>query len=182
LRTARFIAAAISIAATLLVSPAAEATVPAQSVAPVQEGTCNPAYSPCLPIVDDLDCADLSSSQKPVTILEIGIDPYQLDNDWTTATARDGIGCESPIPVTTSTSTTTSVPATTTSPPTTTSAPATTTTPITTTTSPPAQSGQGLARTGADILPFLLFGVVLINGGYLVASSGRRGAKPFTER
>jgi hypothetical protein len=41
-------------------------------------------YSPCLPIVTDLDCADIDGS---VTVT--GSDPYRLDRD------HDGIGCES---------------------------------------------------------------------------------------
>lgn len=46
-------------------------------------GGCAPGYSPCLPIVDDLDCADIEGS---VTVT--GSDQYRLDSDG------DGIGCE----------------------------------------------------------------------------------------
>lgn len=48
---------------------------------------CHPSYSPCLPIVADLDCPDVRAMGKaPVTV--IGPDSYRLDRD------RDGIGCE----------------------------------------------------------------------------------------
>lgn len=47
-------------------------------------GGCHPGYSPCLPAVGDLDCADVSG---PVRVL--GDDPYRLDADG------DGIGCDS---------------------------------------------------------------------------------------
>ena len=48
---------------------------------------CHPNYSPCLPIVADLDCADVSAMGKaPVKVK--GADPYRLDRD------HDGIGCE----------------------------------------------------------------------------------------
>jgi hypothetical protein len=46
-------------------------------------GGCAPGYSPCLPIVDDLDCADIDGS---VTVT--GSDQYRLDSD------NDGVGCE----------------------------------------------------------------------------------------
>ena len=42
---------------------------------------CHPSYSPCLPIVDDLDCADVRAVGK-------GPDDYHLDGD------HDGVGCE----------------------------------------------------------------------------------------
>ena len=48
---------------------------------------CEPGYRPCLPIVDDLNCDDLDSSQKPVRVT--GDDPYRLDADG------DGLGCTS---------------------------------------------------------------------------------------
>jgi hypothetical protein len=48
---------------------------------------CEPGYRPCLPIVDDLDCDDLESSQRPVHVT--GDDPYRLDADG------DGLGCTS---------------------------------------------------------------------------------------
>jgi hypothetical protein len=48
-------------------------------------GGCHPSYRPCLPIVPDLDCADIDG---PVTV--IGPDEYRLDGDG------DGIGCEGP--------------------------------------------------------------------------------------
>lgn len=45
---------------------------------------CMAGYSPCLPVVADLDCADING---PVIVT--GSDPYRLDRD------KDGIGCES---------------------------------------------------------------------------------------
>ena len=55
------------------------------------EGECHPAYTPCLPNLpgDALNCGDLTSDQKPVTVNEIGVDPYRLDRDG------DGRGCTS---------------------------------------------------------------------------------------
>ena len=55
------------------------------------ESDCHPAYSPCLPNLpgDALNCGDLTSDQKPITVLEIGVDPYRLDRD------QDGTGCTS---------------------------------------------------------------------------------------
>jgi micrococcal nuclease len=48
---------------------------------------CHPSYSPCLPIVGDLDCADIRAmGVAPVRVL--GTDPYRLDGD------DDGLGCE----------------------------------------------------------------------------------------
>jgi endonuclease YncB( thermonuclease family) len=48
---------------------------------------CHPSYTPCLPIVSDLDCADIDDSKKPIRVA--GHDPYRLDGDG------DGLGCES---------------------------------------------------------------------------------------
>ena len=55
------------------------------------EPDCHPAYTPCLPNLagDALDCGDLTADQKPVTVDEIGVDPYRLDRD------RNGVGCTS---------------------------------------------------------------------------------------
>lgn len=52
---------------------------------------CHPAYTPCLPNLpgDALNCGDLTPDQKPVTVNEIGVDPYRLDRDG------DGQGCTS---------------------------------------------------------------------------------------
>jgi micrococcal nuclease len=48
---------------------------------------CHASYSPCLPIVGDLDCADIRAlGVAPVRVL--GSDPYRLDGDG------DGLGCE----------------------------------------------------------------------------------------
>ena len=49
-------------------------------------GSCHPSYSPCLPIVADLDCGEIPDSLKPITVK--GSDPYRLDGDG------DGLGCE----------------------------------------------------------------------------------------
>jgi micrococcal nuclease len=52
-----------------------------------QSGSCHPSYSPCLPVVGDLDCADVRRlGAAPVRVL--GTDPYRLDGDG------DGLGCE----------------------------------------------------------------------------------------
>ena len=52
---------------------------------------CHPAYDPCLPNLpgDALNCGDLRSGQKPVTVIRPGTDPYRLDRDG------DGRGCTS---------------------------------------------------------------------------------------
>ncbi|MEX1140980.1 MAG: hypothetical protein WD399_08100 [Thermoleophilaceae bacterium] len=52
-----------------------------------KEPECAPGYSPCLPVVGDLDCGDISDSLKPIRVY--GDDPYGLDGD------NDGLGCES---------------------------------------------------------------------------------------
>ncbi|MYI55539.1 MAG: HNH endonuclease, partial [Acidimicrobiia bacterium] len=77
--------------------PDSPATTPAVSSPPAPPTTvtvepatdCHPAYQPCLPNLpgDALNCGDLRSDQKPVTVLVPGEDPYRLDRD------RDGRGC-----------------------------------------------------------------------------------------
>ena len=47
---------------------------------------CQPGYSPCLPRVPDLNCADIPASKKPIRVT--GPDPYRLDGDG------DGWACE----------------------------------------------------------------------------------------
>jgi micrococcal nuclease len=60
---------------------------PVAPVAPPSGGGCHSSYSPCLPIVGDLDCADIRElGVDPVRVL--GSDPYRLDGD------DDGFGCE----------------------------------------------------------------------------------------
>ena len=56
-----------------------------------QAQNCHPAYTPCLPNLpgDALNCGDLTSDQKPVTVNQTGVDPYRLDRDG------DGRGCTS---------------------------------------------------------------------------------------
>jgi hypothetical protein len=49
-------------------------------------GGCHPDYSGCLPITSDLDCDEISDSDKPVRVY--GDDPYSLDSDG------DDWGCE----------------------------------------------------------------------------------------
>ena len=51
---------------------------------------CHAAYEPCLPNLegDALDCADIQDALKPITVKNIGTDPYYLDAD------RNGRGCE----------------------------------------------------------------------------------------
>lgn len=64
---------------------------PTATAAPTTAANCHPAYSPCLPNHpgDALNCGDLSSGQKPVTVKDVSNDPYGLDGD------NDGVGCES---------------------------------------------------------------------------------------
>ncbi len=54
------------------------------------EGDCHPAYGGCIPYHpgDALDCDDIDTSNGPVEIQEIGVDPYDLDDD------EDGTACE----------------------------------------------------------------------------------------
>ncbi len=47
---------------------------------------CAPGYSPCLPVVGDLDCGDILDSKKPIRVT--GSDQYSLDRDG------DGVACE----------------------------------------------------------------------------------------
>lgn len=53
---------------------------------PNHQDACAPGYSPCLPIVSDLDCDQIPASKKPVKVT--GSDQYRLDDDG------DGLGCE----------------------------------------------------------------------------------------
>ena len=55
-----------------------------QKKTPAAKSACMAGYSPCLPIVDDLNCPDIG---HPVTVT--GNDPYRLDRDG------DGTGCDS---------------------------------------------------------------------------------------
>ena len=60
---------------------------PTAPIAPSPPTNCHASYSPCLPIVADLDCADIRAmGVAPVRVL--GSDPYRLDGD------NDGLGCE----------------------------------------------------------------------------------------
>jgi endonuclease YncB( thermonuclease family) len=65
------------------------APTPAPTKKPSSGGgqNCHPSYSPCLPIVDDLDCADVRAMGKAPVVVK-GPDDYRLDAD------HDGIGCE----------------------------------------------------------------------------------------
>ena len=72
--------------------PAAAAQPPPPTTISTQQASdCHPAYEPCLPNLpgDALNCGDLRSDQKPVTVLVVGDDPYRLDRDG------DGRGCTS---------------------------------------------------------------------------------------
>lgn len=51
-----------------------------------ETSACARGYSPCLPIVGDLDCDQISDAKKPIRVT--GADAYGLDRD------RDGLGCE----------------------------------------------------------------------------------------
>lgn len=62
-------------------SPQPVAPAPLVSQAPAKN--CMSGYSPCLPIVADLDCGDIGHS-----VVVTGGDPYRLDRDG------DGIGCD----------------------------------------------------------------------------------------
>ena len=54
---------------------------------PSPSAGCHASYTPCLPIVGDLDCADVRAlGLAPVRVT--GSDPYRLDGDG------DGYGCE----------------------------------------------------------------------------------------
>lgn len=60
---------------------------PIPALTPPSGSSCHSSYSPCLPIVGDLDCADVRAlGVAPVRVL--GSDPYRLDGD------NDGLGCE----------------------------------------------------------------------------------------
>jgi len=69
-------------------APTLPATLPPTPPAPVplvaQPADCHPSYTPCLPVVGDLDCDEVG---RPVDVH--GPDDYGLDRD------RDGAGCES---------------------------------------------------------------------------------------
>ena len=73
-------------------APTTTAAPTTTTIAPTTTTTadCHPAYSPCLPNLagDAINCGDLSSSQKPVTVINPGVDPYRLDRN------DDGTGCE----------------------------------------------------------------------------------------
>jgi len=65
---------------------------PCAPTAPVlSPDDCHPAYTPCIPnyLGDALNCGDLNSTQRPVTVINFAYDPYKLDRD------NDGLGCES---------------------------------------------------------------------------------------
>jgi endonuclease YncB( thermonuclease family) len=69
----------------------AEAAAPPPPPPPLDSldgaGDCHASYEPCLPVVGDLDCADVRALGKaPVGVS--GSDPYRLDGD------ADGAGCE----------------------------------------------------------------------------------------
>jgi len=67
-------------------APPPSSPPPTHQTTTTPSGSCEPGYTPCLPIVYDLDCADISDSLKPIYVT--GSDPYRLDAD------HDGRGCE----------------------------------------------------------------------------------------
>ena len=63
-------------------APAAAPQPPPPTTVGTQSASdCHPAYEPCLPNLpgNALNCGDLRSDQRPVTVLVIGEDPYRLD-------------------------------------------------------------------------------------------------------
>jgi micrococcal nuclease len=74
-------------------SPTAGSSPAAVQVTPLTlvdggESDCHPSYTPCLPVVSDLDCADVRAmGAAPVAVK--GPDEYRLDGS-----DNDGIGCE----------------------------------------------------------------------------------------
>ncbi|MBC7304368.1 MAG: excalibur calcium-binding domain-containing protein [Nocardia sp.] len=60
------------------------------AVAGAQTSNCHDSYTPCLPIVSDVDCEGGSGNGPVYTgrVTVIGPDDYGLDRDG------DGIGCE----------------------------------------------------------------------------------------
>jgi endonuclease YncB( thermonuclease family) len=72
-------------------SPAAAEATPQNLVGGGAGGAgakCHPSYDPCLPVVDDLDCAEVRAlGAAPVSVK--GPDDYMLDAE------EDGLGCES---------------------------------------------------------------------------------------
>lgn len=59
---------------------------PSSSAGGSSGGSCEPGYTPCLPVTSDLDCGEIPDSEKPIHVT--GSDPYRLDGDG------DGLGCE----------------------------------------------------------------------------------------
>ena len=71
---------------TLVATVGASVFVAASSARDEVGSACARGYSPCLPVVSDLDCGQIPESKKPVRVT--GADPYALDRE------RDGLGCE----------------------------------------------------------------------------------------
>ena len=76
---------------TTITTTTTTTTIAPPTTTQAPETDCHPAYTPCLPNLpgDALNCGDLTADQKPVTVNEIGVDPYRLDRD------RNGVGCTS---------------------------------------------------------------------------------------
>jgi micrococcal nuclease len=68
-------------------APIAPISKPVPPRPPAPDGNCHTSYSPCLPVVGDLDCADVRALGK-APVRALGEDPYRLDGDG------DGYGCE----------------------------------------------------------------------------------------
>ena len=65
--------------ATLTTMPITHPSPPPPPIAETtaSESDCHPAYDPCLPNLpgDALNCGDLTASQRPVSVKQIGVDP-----------------------------------------------------------------------------------------------------------
>ena len=64
---------------------------PAPTAASSANQDCHRAYSPCLPVVADLNCSDVYELDlSRITVLDPDDDPYRLDGN------NDGVACTSP--------------------------------------------------------------------------------------
>ena len=79
---------AVTLGSTAIAAFAFAIATPA--VATAQPSNCHSSYTPCLPIVSDVDCEGGSGNGPVYTgpVRVIGPDEYGLDRDG------DGLGCE----------------------------------------------------------------------------------------